>query len=165
MVSEPGAPNCRRSRRSATGPAAHLQLLIGRFADWLAADLQSVSTSEASDEPKARVEPESPLGRVLPRHARVLVDEAMADTRVVLVNGARQSGMSTLVRLVGAAVDAQWYFDDTDIREAARDDPREFAAGSKPMIIDEIQRLPELLLSIKARVDERPAPGQFLLTG
>jgi len=33
------------------------------------------------------------------------------------------------------------------------------------MIIDEIQRLPELLLSIKARVDERPVPGQFLLTG
>ena len=38
--------------------------------------------------------------------ARVLVDEAMADTRVVLVNGARQSGKSTLVRLVGDAVDA-----------------------------------------------------------
>ncbi len=33
------------------------------------------------------------------------------------------------------------------------------------MIIDEIQRLPELLLSIKARVDTRPLPGQFLLTG
>jgi len=33
--------------------------------------------------------------------------EAMADTRVVLVNGARQSGKSTLVRLVGAAVDAE----------------------------------------------------------
>jgi chloramphenicol 3-O-phosphotransferase len=41
----------------------------------------------------------------------------MADTRVVLVNGARQSGKSTLVRLVGAAVDAEWYtFDDPDIR-------------------------------------------------
>lgn len=113
-----------------------------------------------------RAEPESPLGRVLPRHARALVDEAMADTRAVLVNGARQSGKSTLVRLVGAAVDAEWYtFDDSGIREAASEDPSEFVAGPKPMIIDEIQRLPELLLSIKARVDERPVPGQFLLTG
>jgi polynucleotide 5'-kinase involved in rRNA processing len=42
----------------------------------------------------------------LPRQARALVDEAMADTRVVLVNGARQSGKSTLVRLVAAGVDA-----------------------------------------------------------
>ncbi len=108
----------------------------------------------------------SPLGRVLPRHARALIDEAMADTRVVLVNGARQSGKSTLVRLAGAALDAEWYtLDDTDIREAAREDPREFVAGPKSIIIDEIQRLPELLLSIKARVDERSAPGQFLLTG
>jgi hypothetical protein len=51
------------------------------------------------------------------------------------------------VRLVGAAVDSDWYtFDDPDILEAAREDPREFLAGTKPMIIDEIQRLPELLL-------------------
>jgi predicted AAA+ superfamily ATPase len=97
---------------------------------------------------------------------RALVDEALADTRVVLVNGARQSGKSTLVRLVGDAVGAEWYtFDDTDIRESAREDPREFVAGTAPMIIDEIQRLPEILLSIKARVDARPVPGQFLLTG
>src|SRR4051794_21489678 len=120
-------------------------------------------TRRVSDDLERRAEPESPLGRVLPRHARALIDEAMADTRVVLVNGARQSGKSTLVRLVGAAVDAEWYtLDDTDIREAAHEDPRELVAGTKPMIIDEIQRLPELLLSIKARVDERPAPGQFL---
>ena len=52
-----------------------------------------------------------------------------------------------------------------DIREAAREDAREFVAEAVPMIIDEIQRLPELILSIKARVDERPVPGQFLLTG
>ena len=82
-----------------------------------------------------------------------LVDEAMADTRVVLVNGARQSGKSTLVKLSGDAVDAEWCtFDDADIRAAARDDPRVFVAGTKPMIIDELQRVPDLLLSIKARV-------------
>src|SRR6266511_3700934 len=117
--------------------------MSGRSAANLSADLQAdwrqicslVHTRRVSDESEPRAEPESPLGRVLPRHARALVDEAMADTRVVLVNGARQSGKSTLVRLVGAAVEAEWYtFDDTDIREAAREDPREFVAGTKPMI-------------------------------
>ncbi|WP_281181493.1 hypothetical protein [Nocardia flavorosea] len=39
--------------------------------------------------------------RLLPRHADELISEALADTRVVLVNGARQSGKSTLTRLAG----------------------------------------------------------------
>jgi hypothetical protein len=51
---------------------------------------------------------EVPLGRVVPRRARQLIDEALADTRVVLVNGARQAGKSTLVRLAGAAIGAEW---------------------------------------------------------
>ena len=38
----------------------------------------------------------------MPRHAESLVAEALADTRVVLVNGARQSGKSTLTRLTAA---------------------------------------------------------------
>ncbi|MFI6676146.1 hypothetical protein [Kribbella sp. NPDC050470] len=40
---------------------------------------------------------------------RALVDEAMGDPRLVLVSGCRQSGKSTLVRLVGTGVDAEWY--------------------------------------------------------
>ena len=41
----------------------------------------------------------------------------------------------------------------------------EFVAGPGLKIIDEIQRDPDLLLSIKERVDTDPRPGQFLLTG
>jgi hypothetical protein len=122
-----------------------------------------VHTRRVSDESKPRAEPESQLARVLPRHARALVDEAIPGLfceRCARAARAPWCGWSV------AAVDAEWYtFDDTDIREAAREDPREFVAGTKPMIIDEIQRLPELLLSIKARVDTRPHPGQFSLTG
>ncbi|GGK65553.1 ATP-binding protein [Nocardia camponoti] len=106
------------------------------------------------------------LGPAVPRHAEAVVSEAMDDTRVVLINGARQCGKSTLVRLAGKGRDAQWRDLDTALtRQAALADPDGFVDVGEPMIIDEIQRAPELLLSIKARVDTDPRPGRFLLTG
>ena len=103
---------------------------------------------------------------LLPRHAELAVREALTDTRVVLVNGARQSGKSTLARKIGADVGATWQtLDLAATRDAARFDPVEFVAGPGLKIIDEIQRDPDLLLSIKERVDTDPRPGQFLLTG
>ncbi|MEB3051415.1 ATP-binding protein [Mycolicibacter sp. MYC123] len=106
------------------------------------------------------------LGPALPRHAEVVVDAALADTRVVLVNGARQSGKSTLVRLVAKGRDAEWRDLDTALtRQAALADPDGFVDLPGPMVIDEIQRAPDLLLSIKAQVDADPTPGRFLLTG
>jgi len=102
----------------------------------------------------------------LPRHAAAAVKEALEDTRVVLVNGARQSGKSTLVRLVATDRGAEWR--DLDIvmtRQAALADPDGFVDQPGPMVIDEVQRAPDLLLSIKAQVDADPTPGRFLLTG
>ncbi|RJO78849.1 ATP-binding protein [Nocardia panacis] len=94
------------------------------------------------------------------------VRAALGDTRVVLVNGARQCGKSTLVRLVAKSCEAEWRDLDTAyMRQAALADPDGFVDFPRPMIIDEIQRAPELLLSIKARVDIDPRPGQYLLTG
>ncbi|MGH3266364.1 MAG: ATP-binding protein [Trebonia sp.] len=110
--------------------------------------------------------PVSPLGRLLPRHATVAVEEALADTRVVLVNGARQSGKSTLVTQLGTARGGQWRsLDRAATREAARYDPTGFVAVDGLVVIDEVQRVPDLLLAIKERVDADPRPGQFLLTG
>lgn len=106
------------------------------------------------------------LGPALPRHAEVGVDAALHDTRVVLVNGARQCGKSTLVRLVAKGAEAEWRDLDTALaRQAALEDPDGFVDFSALMVIDEIQRAPDLLLSIKARVDADPRPGQYLLTG
>ncbi len=110
--------------------------------------------------------PESPLGRLLPRRASSIVSEALGDTRVVLVNGARQSGKSTLVRLLALEVGAAYRsLDRAAIRRAAQEDPEGFVDVSRPLVIDEVQRVPELLLAIKAEVDNRPRPGRFLLTG
>lgn len=113
----------------------------------------------------ARV-PHPRIGRVIPRHAQVRVLEALQDTRIVLVNGARQGGKSTLVAQIGNDVGAEWYsLDDYDTRQAVQLDPTGFVRRAPRMVVDEIQRLPELLLSIKSIVDAEPTPGRFLLTG
>jgi hypothetical protein len=102
---------------------------------------------------------------VLPRRAQSVVEEALADTRVVIVNGARQAGKSTLVRVI-AGNSARWRNLDRDAeRAAAMADPASFVAGDGLLIVDEIQRVPELLLAIKEKVDLDTRPGQFLLTG
>jgi hypothetical protein len=112
-----------------------------------------------------RVSP-SPIGRILPRRAASVVTEALEDTRVVLINGARQCGKSTLAAQIANARGAEWRsLDRAATRQAAAFDPTEFVLGSGPMVIDEIQRVPELLLAIKETVDSDPHPGRFLLTG
>ncbi|MFG1873634.1 ATP-binding protein [Sphaerisporangium sp. NPDC049003] len=94
------------------------------------------------------------------------VGEALADTRVVLVNGVRQCGKSTLVRLLAKDRAAEWRNLDTPVvRQAALTDPAGFVAFPELMVIDEIQRVPDLLLAIKEQVDTHPRPGRYLLTG
>jgi hypothetical protein len=51
---------------------------------------------------------QTPTGPVVPRHASAAVAEALADTRVVLLNSARQRGKSTLVRIVASDPAAEW---------------------------------------------------------
>lgn len=105
------------------------------------------------------------------RHIASQLREALADTPVVLVNGARQSGKSTLVQSggVGAANGAPRRYlslDDTAVLRSAKADPAGFIdALPGPVTLDEVQRAPELLLPIKAAVDRSRTPGRFLLTG
>jgi hypothetical protein len=93
---------------------------------------------------------------------------ALKDSPVVLLHGARQSGKSTLVRhLAGAGHPSRYLtLDDAVVLAAARQDPAGFLAGIHgPVVIDEVQRAPELFLAIKAEVDRARKPGRFLLTG
>jgi len=102
----------------------------------------------------------------VPRHAARAVVDALADTRVILVSGARQVGKSTLVRQIAGESAAEWR--DLDLppdRQSALEDPVGFVAFDGLLVIDEIQRAPELLLAIKVAVDADPRPGRFLLTG
>ncbi len=102
------------------------------------------------------------------RHAAARLRKALADRPVVLVHGARQTGKTTLVRaLAGAEHPARYVtFDALTALSAARDDPAGFLAGIEgPVVLDEVQRVPDLFVAIKATVDRKRAPGRFLLTG
>jgi uncharacterized protein len=91
--------------------------------------------------------------------------EALSDTPVVLVVGPRRAGKTTLVR--GADDKSRTYLtlDEQTVLAAARTDPVAFVRGLDRATIDEVQRVPELLLAIKKAVDDDPRPGRFLLTG
>jgi predicted AAA+ superfamily ATPase len=101
------------------------------------------------------------------RRAERMTVEALADTRVVVVNGARQVGKSTLAELIVARSPGarELYLDDQAVRAAAEADPSAFVRHDGLLMIDEIQRVPELLLAIKREVDRDTRPGRFLLTG
>lgn len=92
---------------------------------------------------------------------------ALADTRVVLLNGARQTGKSTLVRSVAEDRAASYLsLDDPAALGLARSDPFALVAEHQGLIvIDEVQHAPELFPAIKRVVDADPRPGRFLLTG
>ncbi|MBR6021747.1 MAG: ATP-binding protein [Kiritimatiellae bacterium] len=84
---------------------------------------------------------------------------------VVTILGPRQSGKTTLAKALFPTHEYR-SLEAEDIRLAARDDPRGFLAnGTKPMVIDEVQRFPALLTYIQEIVDARAEKGQFILTG
>lgn len=104
---------------------------------------------------------------MIPRHAATRLGEALADTPVVYLQGARQTGKSTLARDLGEQRSASYLTLDTAATfAAATDDPDGFVAGlPRPVVIDEAQRAPALAVAIKAAVDADRQPGRFLLTG
>jgi uncharacterized protein len=104
-----------------------------------------------------------------PRFIESLLAEALADTPVVCLLGPRQVGKTTLaLNLPGRAY---FTFDDHGISTAAAADPVGFIDHlPKPVTLDEIQRVPQLLPAIKMAIDKlrlarKPSAGQFLLTG
>jgi uncharacterized protein len=92
-------------------------------------------------------------------------EEALSDTPVVLIVGPRRAGKTTLVRKMGETSRTYITLDDQTVLEAAQSDPTGFIRSLDRAIIDEIQRVPDLLLAIKKSVDEDYRPGRFLLTG
>ena len=105
---------------------------------------------------------------MIARQIRPFVLEMLAESRAVAIVGARQVGKSTLLQdLTTSDYPAQLVtLDDAADRAAAVEDPTGFVASLKtPAAIDEVQRAPDLLLAIKARLDRDDARGQFLLTG
>ncbi len=114
----------------------------------------------------------------LPRHIKPRLLEALKRSPIVFLNGARQTGKSTLVnglaKEIGRNNEPASYvtFDRPTAMAAATSAPEAFLNGyPKPLIIDEVQMVPELFRALKLVVDEdrlsnKPeAQGNYLLTG
>ena len=91
---------------------------------------------------------------------------ALKEMRAAILVGPRQSGKTTLVKALAPEQSDYRTLDDLTLLEAAQHDPHAFVKrGDDLMIIDEVQRVPELLLAIKKSVDENSERGQYLLPG
>ena len=101
------------------------------------------------------------------RNILPLLTTALADTRVVLLNGARQVGKSTLAQQFARQRGGHYLtLDDPAVVGLARTDPSALVDGAVGLtVIDEVQFAPALFSAIKREVDRNPQPGRFLLTG
>jgi len=108
---------------------------------------------------------DEPENAVYPRFSAAMAATALRDTPVVLVTGPRQCGKTTLVRDLIPGNREFLTLDDEIVLASARSDPAGLVRGLDKCTIDEIQRAPDLLRSIKRSVDEDRRAGRFLLTG
>ena len=100
-----------------------------------------------------------------PRFVEHRVNEALSDTRIVLLCGPRQSGKTTLAQQIASDKFPFFTLDDPLVLESAADDPVGFVRGINRAVIDEVHRAPNLILPIKTSVDADLRAGRFLLTG
>lgn len=106
-------------------------------------------------------------GPMFQRFIEAELFEALKYMPIVLLRGARQTGKTTLVKAICQLINHFHYlsFDHLPSLIAAKEDPVGFISRlEKPIILDEIQRVPELFLPIKADVDENREPGRYLLS-
>lgn len=102
---------------------------------------------------------------IYPRPTQKLVTEALSDTPVVSILGPRQVGKSTLAKIV-APERLYITLDDQSLLKLALEDADGFIKSLPQfVVIDEVQRAPNLMLAIKKSIDEDRQPGRFLLTG
>ncbi|MDR2479684.1 MAG: ATP-binding protein, partial [Treponema sp.] len=98
-----------------------------------------------------------------------LVYSRTREEPVILLEGPRSTGKSTVIRALAAKFKTQVFdFDDPVIREEARRNPDFFTSAEHPgipILIDEYQRVPAVLDSIKTRLNRSTRPGQFVITG
>ena len=108
----------------------------------------------------------SPPKPYLERWITSSLQEASRDHAVIVLTGARQVGKSTL--LLNADPFRDWRYqsmDDFDVLAQARHDSEALWAGTDRVILDEVQKAPELLVAVKRVVDRNPGKYRFVLSG
>lgn len=101
-----------------------------------------------------------------PRSLARTILRAMKTFPAIVVTGPRQSGKTTLLKSLFSKSHRFVTLENPDVRSRAREDPIQFLEENPPpLILDEIQYVPELLSYIKTKIDQKRKPGQWLFTG
>ena len=101
---------------------------------------------------------------MLNRHILADVQAYLTHFPSLLITGARQVGKSTLALQLG--IENYVTLDDIATYQSAKADPKGFILSlPKPVVIDEIQRVPELFVAMKEQIDQDRTAGRFILTG
>ncbi len=101
-----------------------------------------------------------------PRTLARTIHKAIRSFPAIVVTGPRQSGKTTLLKMLFSKSHRFVSLEDPDVRMRAKEDPLRFLDQFEPpVIIDEIQYVPELLSYIKTKIDQKRKPGQWLFTG
>jgi len=108
----------------------------------------------------------SALTGLVERRVAETVRSRLAVEPVVVLEGPRAVGKSTLLRALGDSLGRDIVdLDDLVTREAVRADPTRFVEGDAPVLIDEFQHVPELLDAIKAELNRDGSAGRYVITG
>ena len=100
------------------------------------------------------------------RRLEQIVRLRMEEIPVVLVQGPRSVGKTTMLRSLAASFSVDMVdLDDPATRAVAELDPRILVTGPRPVLIDEYQHVPGLVAAIKNQLNQYGSPGQFVLTG
>lgn len=106
------------------------------------------------------------LTAIVPRRVEAVALDRLREEPVVLLQGPRSVGKSTLLRRLANETGARLLdLDDVATRDAVASDPATFVAGPEPVFIDEYQRVPLVLDAVKAELNRDGRPGRFVLTG
>ena len=100
-----------------------------------------------------------------PRHMMAALSQRLRVMPAVVVTGARQTGKSTLVKVLTQEKRSYFSLDDMDVFELARENPESLVGSAMNVTLDEVQREPDLLIAVKRAIDSNRQSGRFLLTG
>ena len=95
-----------------------------------------------------------------------VIHRRIRTTPVVILEGPRAVGKSTLLREIAGASNAGIIdLDEVDVKHRVESDPQGYVSRRRPVLVDEYPKVPDLLQHIKAQLNKDGAPGQFVLTG
>lgn len=103
---------------------------------------------------------------MLKRWAETKILSAMKLFDITIVMGPRQAGKTTLCQRIATKKKISYLtLDDPEVLAYLKTDPKGFFQSYPEAVLDEIQRLPEVILALKYAVDQDRRPGRYIITG